>query len=338
MEPLSSQTIAFPQPDEPRLTGQPPADPLVILSPARSFSSVVSTMIGEHPQLYGFPELHLCSADTVEQVMMREARRGCPGPPGLIRMIAQELYGVQNQRTVTMAIAWFRERKHWPTKKLFDHLLSWVSPQIGVEKSPVTASSQENLDRTIGWFPRAYFLHLTRHPVSSRSSIMEHRQQNQARRSSNRRRSELDGLLMWYDVHKRIVRFLDTLPCGQWMRIKGEDLLSEPEVYLPQIAEWMGLRTDAEAIEAMVHPENSPYACVGPWPSRGGNDRKFTRSPALRRGRVREPDLQQFFASAGWQWASERFIADVQSEGFEVQDPASIHDEIAQLAAVLGYY
>ena len=46
-----------------------PPDPLVILSPARSFSSVVSTMIGEHPQLYGFPELHICTSDSLEDVI-----------------------------------------------------------------------------------------------------------------------------------------------------------------------------------------------------------------------------------------------------------------------------
>jgi hypothetical protein len=32
---------------------------MLILCPPRSFSSVVSAMIGQHPQLYGFPELNL---------------------------------------------------------------------------------------------------------------------------------------------------------------------------------------------------------------------------------------------------------------------------------------
>jgi hypothetical protein len=314
-----------------------PPDPLIILSPARSFSSVVSTMIGEHPQLYGFPELHICTSDSLEDVIQWEARRGCPGPPGLLRLIAQELYGVQSQRTITMAIAWFRERKHWSSKKLFDHLLEWVSPKIGVEKSPVTASSIENLERTIAWFPEAWFLHLTRHPVSSRGSIEEFRVQNRGRHSNNLGRRELDGMLMWYNVHKRIIRFLDTLPTGQWMRIKGEDLLSEPEVYLPQIAGWMGLRTDPEAINAMIHPENSPYACPGPWPARGGNDRKFIRSPTLRHGRVREPDLGAFFASSGWKWGSDALMAEMRATGIEPLEDREIQSTITQLASLLGY-
>ena len=48
------------------------------------------------------------------------------------------------------------------------------------------------------------------------------------------------------------------------MRVRGEDLLGEPDTYLRKIAEWLGLRTDEEAIEAMKHPEQSPYACIGP--------------------------------------------------------------------------
>ncbi len=315
-----------------------PPDPLVILSPPRSFSSVVSTMIGEHPQLYGFPELHICTSDAVEDVLHWEARRGCPGPPGLIRLIAQELYGGQNQRTITMAIAWFRERKHWPCKKMFDHLLEWVNPKMGVEKSPATASSMEHLERTLSWFPGAYFLHLTRHPVAARSSIEEFRERIRGGSSTPSGRREFDAMLMWYNVHKRIVRFLDSLPAGQWMRIKGEDVLSEPEVYLPQIAEWMGLRTDSEAIEAMMHPENSPFACPGPWPVRGGNDQKFTRSPALRRGRVREPDLAAFFAKSDWKWGSESLIADMRANGLEPAEDAEIQSDISEFAAFLGYF
>jgi hypothetical protein len=76
------------------------------------------------------------------------------------------------------------------------------------------------------------------------------------------------------------------------MRIKGEDVLSEPDLYLPQVAEWLGLRTDPEAIDAMKHPENSPYACIGPAPARGGNDGKFMRSPKLRPGKIKEPSLK----------------------------------------------
>ena len=46
-----------------------PAAPLVILCPARSFSSVVCAMLGQHPQTYGLPELHLFITDTVDDLL-----------------------------------------------------------------------------------------------------------------------------------------------------------------------------------------------------------------------------------------------------------------------------
>ena len=75
------------------------------------------------------------------------------------------------------------------------------------------------------------------------------------------------------------------------MRIKGEDLLSYPDIYLPQIAEWLGVRTDSEAIAAMKRPENSPYACMGPENALYGNDINFLQNPRLRTGKVEEPSL-----------------------------------------------
>ena len=66
------------------------------------------------------------------------------------------------------------------------------------------------------------------------------------------------------------------------MRLRGEDLLSEPRIYVRQIAEWLGLRTDDEATEAMLHPENSPFACYGPANAKFGNDPNFLEKPALR--------------------------------------------------------
>jgi hypothetical protein len=98
----------------------------------------------------------------------------------------------------------------------------------------------------------------------------------------------------------------------------------------------MGLRTDDEAIDAMLHPENSPYACPGPWPARGGNDRKFTHSPKLRRGRVREPDLKAFFAS-GWKWTNDSLREDMIRQGIEPAGNEEVQAKISDLAAFLGY-
>jgi len=315
-------------------------DPLIILCPPRSFSSVVSTIIGEHPQLYGFPELHLFGGDTVDQIIKREAKAGNPAPAGLLRTLAQEHDGIQSTKTILKASIWLNERRHWSTKKLMDYLLELISPRIGVEKSPNTSRNKRFLERAYAMFPKAYYLHLTRHPVSSRKSIQEFWEQKKQKkkRKMTSLKTGLDGLFLWYYMHDNILKFTQSLPTGQTIRVKGEDILSEPEVYLHQLAQWLGLRTDAEAIEAMMHPENSPYAYVGPSPARGGNDPKFMRNPKMRRGKVKEPSLKSFLEHQDLKWVSEEIKEILPESAFELISEKNFAEEITKMANLMGYY
>jgi hypothetical protein len=81
------------------------------------------------------------------------------------------------------------------------------------------------------------------------------------------------------------------VPPDQQLQVRGEDLLSDPDTHLRAIASWMGLRTDLQAIEMMKHPEQSPYAFLGPRGARFGNDRLFLQDPVLRPGRVKSQEL-----------------------------------------------
>lgn len=313
---------------------------LIILSPPRSFSSVISTMIGQHPQLYGFPELHLFSAESLEEIVQHKVRGGKAAAPGLLRTLAQEHDGVQSTETILRATEWFLERRHWSTEKLFNYLLELISPKIGVEKTPQTAKKTRYLERAYEYFPNAYYLHLTRHPVSSRKSIEEflaHKADKKKGRWDSLRSSLVDGFLIWYQFHSNIINFTSTLPAGQTMRIKGEDLLSEPDLYLPQLAEWLGLQTDSEAITAMKHPENSPYAYVGPAPSPGGNDPKFMRNPCLRGGKVKEPSLKDFWQKQKWEWPSEATQEILREQELEFISQDDVAQAITRLANMMGY-
>ena len=86
----------------------------------------------------------------------------------------------------------------------------------------------------------------------------------------------------WYAAHMNICEFLQSVPAAQQMQVRGEDVLTDPDPSLHCIAEWLGLRTDTEALEAMKHPERSPYAGFGPPGARYGNDPFFLSNPALR--------------------------------------------------------
>ena len=116
-----------------------------------------------------------------------------------------------------------------------------------------------------------------------------------------------------------IITFLNGVPERQKIRIQGEELLAAPDTHLRQIAEWLGLRTDQEAIEAMQHPEQSPYASLGPVNARFGNDPSFLREPTLRRSsRAKEPTLHGQLA---WR-----------------EDGGEFSPEVRELAQEFGYH
>jgi hypothetical protein len=281
------------------------SDPVIILAPPHSFTSVVGAMLGQHPQMYGLPEVNLFVAETIG-----ERAREIAGPTsfhqhGLLRVVAQLFAGKQTIQTIARARRWLNIRANRTCVSVFRELVEQVSPRILVDKSPRTTMKPEYLQRIRQAFPGARFIHLLRHPRSNAESLRkpsrlaldrgkpwmaltENTGLARPMAIAPRRRSQAFGdrtdplIKVWYTRHMNILTFLDELPEAQKMRIRGEDLLAEPDRYLREIAEWSGLRTDEEAIEAMKHPEQSPYACFGPENARFGNNRGFLQAPALR--------------------------------------------------------
>jgi Sulfotransferase family len=258
---------------------------VVILCAPRSFSSVVSAMIGQHPQMYGFPELNLFVTDLIKELEAAEQfwSNRPPTPRwiylgGLLRSLAQLNYGDQSISAIEKALVWLEARMEWSTGRVLDLLIDRIQPRIGVEKSVRTAMSRASLARARR--RNARFLHLTRHPLSSVDSMTECPVSPGYQRSIQDLRS--DSLRFWCFVHELIGEFAQTLPAYQIKRIRGEDLLNEPDKHLPMIAEWLGVRTDRAAIDSMKHPERSPYAKVHPGVSVDDANPKFLRNPELR--------------------------------------------------------
>jgi sulfotransferase family protein len=263
-----------------------------ILCPPRSFSSVVGAMVGQHPDLYGLPEVNLPAADTVADLMRTYSVAGPQARHGLLRALAQLHDRRQTEQTVRSAQAWLSSRVHWSTKQVFDHLLEYIEPQVAVEKSPRTVMKREYLQRIRAWYPEARFLHLTRHPRSTGLSQINVAKRVKEMGMSNRRDTDnMNPDFFWLRAQQNILELLSGLPQRQWLRVKGEDLLSSPDQHLRRIAEWLNIRTDTEAIECMKQPELSPYSCLGPSNARYGADINFLESPRLRPGRIEEPVL-----------------------------------------------
>ena len=262
-------------------------EPLIILCPPRSYSSIVCGIIGQHPQCYGLPELNLFVCDTLGEAWHGLIGfMGNFGRDGLVRAFAQLHDGEQNPDTVARAKAWIQQHLDWTVGQVFAHIQELIGDRILVEKSPSTVFKREHLDRMLRTFPAANLLHLIRHPRGTAELVLSLRA-NFA--GLNRLVSNLpsrDPERVWLFTHDMIVSATEDLALGQCMRLKGEALLAHLDVYLPQICEWLDIRNDADAIEAMMHPEESPYACPGPQGATGGNDPNFLANPSLDRERL----------------------------------------------------
>jgi len=262
--------------------------PLFVLAPARSYTSVIATMIGQHPQLAGLPELKLFAYRTIAELEASLPsywiERGFTHrSPGLVRALAQIAFGGESAENLAAARAWLLQRGHWSGAAVFDVLMARLTPRMAVEKSPENVTTTAALRRLAAAYPNARFLHLTRHPVTTQASLVEHR----LRTTPDHARigEPMAGIAAWCEIHERILRFAATLPRGRVMRMRAEDVLNDAPARLRAIAQWLRLRTDDAAVEAMCHPEASPFAHFGPSDSGviGGHDHGFLRDPIPRR-------------------------------------------------------
>ena len=286
--------------------------PLFLLAPPRSFTSIICAMLGQHPQMYGLPELHLFGAKTLAEWSAQSLRTARDMDHGLLRAVAQLYFGEQTERSVLLARGWLRRRACLSTGYVFELLAEKVHPKIPVDKSPTVVYSVKYMRRSYQMFPHARFIHLVRHPRSQGESVMKRIRLaamqgpvpkwmtdlasfpiRRAKDGNSQRHSDvLDPQYGWLSLNMNICDFLKFVPEDQKIRIRGEDVVTYPDRLLREIAGWLELRTDSEAIEEMKHPERSPYACFGPPGASIGNDRFFLRDPVLRSNSARPQVLE----------------------------------------------
>jgi hypothetical protein len=245
-------------------------------------------MIGQHPDLAGLPELKLFSYQTIGELEASLPsywiERGFTHrSPGLVRALAQLEFGKQTGQSVAAARAWLGQRGHWSGADVLDVLLTRVAPRVAVEKSPENVATAAALRRLALAYPEARYLHLTRHPVTTQASAARHLLRTVPEHA--RIGEPIAGIANWGDIHRRILTFLAEVPHDRFLRVRAEDVLNDTRSQLRAIAEWMQLRTDTAAIEAMCHPEVSAFARFGPPGSGvlGGHDHGFLSNPIPRR-------------------------------------------------------
>ena len=281
--------------------------PLFILAPPRSFTSVICGMVGQHPEMYGLPEVNLFAADDYEGLGRLYKMR--PGfSHGLLRAVAELGLGEQTEDNINVAKKWLGEHKNISGGEIYSDLVEWAGSRRLVDKSPIYVYSPETLNRIKQAFPSASYIHLMRHPRATCDSIyklrdvikegMDKMQVGEVAKKLVKSRYERLAQIddpddLWLRPHLRITEFLDEIDDCQRMQINGEDFMADPDTYLLKITEWLGIRSDSDALADMKHPERSSFACYGPPNAKFGNDPSYLEGPELREYKPREISLDE---------------------------------------------
>ena len=264
-------------------------EPLFILTSHRSFSSVIGTMLGQHPQAYGLPEVNLSHGETLGEMFNSILNQRTVGTAGLLRALAELHEGDQSEAAIQRAMAWVARHGDWTGRQVFDHLHDLIgTDRMFIDKSPRNSTDISYLRRLARDFPRANYLHLTRHPRSMCKSAMS------LIKEFSSGRAVIDPETRWLQMHTNNAEFMRELAPGQAVRIKGEALLTEPQFYLRQICEWLDIDSGDAAIAAILRPEESPFAMVGPPSAPYGADPNFLKEPKLdfaRLAKIKEDSL-----------------------------------------------
>lgn len=295
--------------------------PLFILGSPRSFTSLICAMLGQNPAAYGVPELNLFIAENMKTLVNELSGYRQIQLHGLLRTVAHLYSGEQTLKSLDMARRWILTRLESGTDEIYRELCARVKPLRIVDKSPVYSLRPEYLERSAAAFPDACYLHLVRHPRTQGISIMKVAKGLMAILANSIDYSTdsptIDPQISWYGMQKNITEFLEKIPAERKMQMQGEIVLNRREESLARICHWLGMPHDVPAVEAMLHPERSPFACLGPLGAHLGNDINFLRSPALRDGEIKSATLE-----GPLPWRSD-------GKGFSV--------EVAEMARSLGY-
>ncbi len=301
------------------------AAPLFLLAPPRSYTSLVNAMLGQHPQAFGLPELCLFNVGKLLDLWRGSvgdiAENGSMVRHGLLRALAEIYCGEQSSATTNMALRWCSAREEWSTAQVFQEIVARLHPLVAVEKSPSYTMSVARMRAMVEAFPDARFVHLVRHPVAQAKSVMAINDGAFTIKVNAFEIGEdyalMEPQIAWHDINLNILDFLDDVPAEQQMRMRGEDIMAEPERHLAQIASWAGLRDDDAAIAEMMHPERSPFACFGPINALFGNDPNFLAGPTFRPHKPKVPSLS---AKVPWR-----------------DDGKGLYPEVIALAKEFGY-
>lgn len=243
-------------------------------------------MLGQHPRLYATPELGVFVAD-------RLADLGDLLPPegrhGLLRTLAQLYTGEQTLESVDMARRWIRRRATWAPEAVYREICERIAPLVLVDRCTCYTDPRHpaSLRRLAAAYPDAGYIHLVRHPLAQgRDWLGDPFAIQQLTRLGSTDPTAgpaaIDPQFDWLHRHAGILAFLQDIPDERQYRLLAEDLTETPTDALRDLCDWLGIERDLPVLDAMLHPEEAPYAGPGPYGAEFGFAPAFLRAPHYR--------------------------------------------------------
>jgi hypothetical protein len=278
-----------------------------MLSPGRSFSTVISAMLGQHPMIYSLPETCIFAREGMME-LLHDPSVGI-FRHGLIRAVARII--IEDDSEINGAQRWLADRRCETTFSVFQEIRELIDAPIVIEKSVIYSSSAEHLARIERTLSReARYIHLVRGPHAYGSSLLrtlahitERHSPAVVERFISDRESMFFGLrdeatltydpqAVWLNRHKQIAEFLATKEPARCYVLRSEEFLNNPEDSIGDLCSWLGISVNDGIVRQMLRPEQWAYAAITAG-IRGGGDRIFFESPALRRPSCEPLELKE---------------------------------------------
>jgi len=232
-----------------------PGHLLLILSPERSGSTLLSVMLGAHRRVLAPPELHLLRFPTFETW-----KSSYPIAFHSLSALWQ-MVGVEDDIETTC--------QGRLTVEIYRWLLARCSTdQILIDKTPAYCRSRSSLQRAEQLHPK--YLWLVRHPLGVAASRMERRHLKRRKDRSLRGRLTYPLYALrravrghagrvsfevryWRQVHERIWSFLAEVEPDRWRRAHFEDLVERPRAEMKRLSDWLGLGLEPSMLQPHEH-------------------------------------------------------------------------------------
>jgi hypothetical protein len=238
-------------------------EPIFILAAPHSLSSLLSAALGQHPEVYATPGLHLHGGALVGESIANARNEQPTQIHSLLRTIAHLYSSEQTVESVVMARRWLRRRDRLPSDEVYREICQKAAPRLVIERCPIQTGAATILHSMGTAFPSARFIYLVRHPFAQGKAALSDLQNTKKlirdHRENNVESPELDPQFAWFETQITIFEFLETIPKERQWHLRVEDLVTEPSTVLSDLCSWLGVRIYSVACSlSRIHPFMDP--------------------------------------------------------------------------------